>query len=443
MATLIKNAQIINEGVSFKGSVLIQNDRIAEIYRNEELPSGHQEINAEGKILIPGVIDDQVHFREPGLTHKGEIYTEAKAAVAGGITSYMEMPNTIPQSLTQDLLEQKYDRAHEVSLANFSFYMGASNDNLEEVLKTNGKNVCGVKVFMGSSTGNMLVDDPSTLEGLFKECPIIIASHCEYEPIIRDNLAQYKSKFGDDIPIEMHPVIRSEEACYRSSSIAAELATKFNTRLHILHISTAKEVGIFEKGSDFANKKVTSEACVHHLTFSDEDYRDKKTYIKWNPAVKSTEDRNGVWAGLLEDRIDVIATDHAPHTLEEKQNVYTKAPSGGPLVQHALLAMMKHASEGKISFEKMVDKMCHKPAELFELRERGFVRKGYYADLVILEESEWQVSKDNILYKCNWSPFEGEVFNYKVSHTFVNGHLVYENGRFDESKKGERLSFDR
>ncbi|MEM7161279.1 MAG: dihydroorotase [Bacteroidota bacterium] len=442
MGTLIKNAKIVNEGKSFKGALLIENEFIKGIYR-ENFPEGHQEINAEGQVLIPGVIDDQVHFREPGLTHKGEIYTEAKAAVAGGCTSFMEMPNTVPQSLTQDLLQQKYDRAHEVSLANFSFYMGASNDNLDEVLKTNGKNVCGVKVFMGSSTGNMLVDNPKTLEGLFKECPIIIASHCEFEPIIRENLRKYTSKFGDDIPIHLHPIIRSEEACYRSSSLAAEMASKFGARLHILHISTAKEVGIFEKGSDFKNKNITSEACVHHLTFSDADYENKKTFIKWNPAVKTSADRNGIWEGLLEDRIDVIATDHAPHTLEEKNNPYTKAPSGGPLIQHSLIAMMEHASNGRLSIEKMVDKMCHKPAELFDVEKRGFIREGYFADLVLIKEEDWMVEKSNILYKCAWSPFEGNRFSHQVSHTFVNGHLVYCNGQFDESKKGNRLSFER
>jgi len=442
MGTIIKNATIVNEGEKFIGSVLIENSIIKEIYKGE-IPSGHQEIDATGKFLIPGIIDDQVHFREPGLTHKGDLYTEPKAAVAGGCTSFMEMPNTIPQSLTQDLLQQKYDRAHEVSLANFSFYMGASNDNLDEVLKTNEKNVCGVKVFMGSSTGNMLVDNPKTLEGLFKECPLIIASHCEYEPIIRENLSRHISKYGDDIPIHLHPTIRSEEACYRSSSLAAEMATKFGARLHILHISTAKEISIFDKGSDFKNKNVTAEACVHHLTFSDADYADKKTYIKWNPAVKTAQDRDGIWEGLLEDRIDVIATDHAPHTIEEKENPYTKAPSGGPLIQHSLVAMMQHVQDGKISIERMVDKMCHKPAELFDVEKRGYIRSDYFADIVLLEKEEWQVEKSNIFYKCKWSPFEGKRFAYRVSHTFVNGHLVYCNGEFDESKKGDRLTFVR
>ncbi|NND77244.1 MAG: dihydroorotase [Flavobacteriales bacterium] len=443
MGTVIKNARIINEGEDFKGSVLIENDRIKKIYTDEELPSGHQEINAEGKILMPGVIDDQVHFREPGLTHKGEIYTEAKAAVAGGCTTFMEMPNTIPQTLDQGLLEQKYERASEVSLANFSFYMGASNDNLDEVLKTNGKNVCGVKVFMGSSTGNMLVDEPKTLEGLFKECPLIIASHCEHEPSIRKNLADHVAKYGDDIPIELHPVIRDTEACYRSSSTAAELASKFGARIHILHISTAKEVGIFEKGTNYKDKKITAEACVHHLTFTDAEYATKKTFIKWNPAVKSQADQDAIWEGLLEDRIDVVATDHAPHTIEEKTNVYTKAPSGGPLIQHSLAAMMQHVKNNKLSMEQLVTKMCHRPAELFQIKERGFIREGYFADLVLVEEAVWKVSKDNILYKCGWSPFEEHNFEHRVSHTFVNGHLVYNNGEFDQRKKGERVLFER
>ncbi len=442
MGVIIKNATIVNEGEKFIGSILIENSIIKEIFKGE-IPNGHEEIDATGKFLIPGIIDDQVHFREPGLTHKGDLYTEPKAAVAGGCTSFMEMPNTIPQSLTQDLLQQKYDRAHEVSLANFSFYMGASNDNLSEVLKTNEKNVCGVKVFMGSSTGNMLVDNPKTLEGLFKECPLIIASHCEYEPIIKENLARHISKYGDNIPIQLHPIIRSEEACYRSSSLAAEMATKFGARLHILHISTAKEISIFDKGSDFKNKNVTAEACVHHLSFSDADYLEKKTYIKWNPAVKTAKDRDGVWEGLLEDRIDVIATDHAPHTIEEKENPYTKAPSGGPLIQHSLVAMMQHVEDGRISIERMVDKMCHKPAELFDVEKRGYIRPNYFADIVLLEKEKWQVEKSNILYKCNWSPFEGKRFDYRVSHTFVNGHLAYCNGEFDESKKGERLTFVR
>lgn len=444
MDILIKHARIINEGKDFVGSVHIQDDRIKSIIRNNNpLPRATLEIDATGKFLIPGVIDDQVHFREPGLTHKGEIYTEARSAVAGGVTSYMEMPNTVPQSTTQELLQLKYERASECSLANYSFYMGATNDNLEEVLKTDQNSVCGVKVFMGSSTGNMLVDDKRTLDGIFSECPLLIATHCEDEETIKKNLAGYLSKFGDDIPIENHPIIRSHEACYKSSSMAVELAAKHGTRLHVLHISTAKEVSLFEPGNDFNTKKITAEACVHHLSFSDQDYGEKGTLIKWNPAIKTLEDQKAIWAGLLEDRIDVVATDHAPHTIEEKNKAYSKAPSGGPLIQHSLPAMMDHYKSGRISIEMLVEKMCHAPARLFNIDKRGYIRDGYFADLVLLEENEWEVFKDNIFYKCGWSPFEGRKFNYKVTHTFVNGHLVYDKGEFDETFKGMRLAFNR
>ena len=444
MNILIKEARIINEGSDFIGSVHIQDDIIKTIYKeNDQLPDVDFELDAKGKILIPGVIDDQVHFREPGLTHKGEIYTEAKAAVAGGVTSYMEMPNTNPQSTTQELLQLKYERAAECSLANYSFYMGATNDNLEEVLKTDSKSVCGVKVFMGSSTGNMLVDDKKTLEGIFSECPFLIATHCEDEETIRSNLSRYIQKYGDEIPIEYHPIIRSHEACYISSSMAVELAAKHGARLHVLHISTSKEVSLFEPSDDFQSKRITAEACVHHLSFSDIDYAEKGTFIKWNPAVKSIDDQNAIWEGLLNNRIDVIATDHAPHTIEEKNKVYTKAPSGGPLIQHSLVAMMDHYRSGKITITQLVNKMCHAPARLFNIDKRGFVKEGYFADLVLLEETEWEVYKDNILYKCGWSPFEGRKFNFKVSHTFVNGNLVYDQGEFDETFRGMRLAFNR
>lgn len=444
MTILIKNARIINEGDDYQGSVFIKDDRIHSIYNDDNnLPEADLEINAQNKILLPGVIDDQVHFREPGLTHKGEIYSEAKAAVAGGITSYMEMPNTIPQSTTQELLELKYERAAECSLANYSFYMGATNDNIEEVLKTDVNSVCGVKVFMGSSTGNMLVDNRKTLEGIFSECPLLIATHCEDEDVVRKNLEAQMELFGDDIPIEKHPLIRSHEACYKSSSTAVELASKYGARLHVLHISTAKEVHLFEPGTDFKTKRITSEACVHHLSFTDKDYGEKGALIKWNPAIKTIEDQKAIWEGLLKDRIDVIATDHAPHTFEEKNKIYTKTPSGGPLVQHSLVVMLNHFKDGKISLNKLVEKMCHAPARLFNIRERGFIKEGYYADLVLAEESEWEVNKDNILYKCGWSPFEGRTFDFKISHTLINGNLVFKNGEFDETFKGMRLAFDR
>lgn len=444
MKTLIKNARIVNEGEDFVGSVLIEDDYIKFIYRIEDsLPKCDREIDGKNKILLPGVIDDQVHFREPGLTHKGEIYTEARAAVAGGVTSYMEMPNTVPQSTTQTLLQLKYERAAECSLANYSFYMGATNDNLEEVLKTNGNEVCGIKVFMGSSTGNMLVDDKKTLEGIFSECPLLIATHCEDEYTIKSNLEQYVLQFGDDIPVQYHPIIRSHEACYKSSSMAVELASKYGARLHVLHISTAREISLFEPGTDFNTKKITSEACVHHLTFTDDDYDQKKTFIKWNPAVKSKEDQLAIWEGLLSNKIDVVATDHAPHTLEEKTKVYTKAPSGGPLIQHTLVAMLKHHLNGKLSLLQLVEKMCHAPARLFNIHKRGFIREGYFADLVLVEDFEWSVNKENILYKCGWSPFEGTNFTHRVSHTFVNGNLVYNQGEFDETFRGMRLAFNR
>tara|TARA_A100001035_G_scaffold59037_1_gene44027 strand:- start:192 stop:1526 length:1335 start_codon:yes stop_codon:yes gene_type:complete len=442
-STLIRNALLINEGKIFLADVFIQNGLIAQIGQSLEVHADDI-IDAGQKYLMPGIIDDQVHFREPGLTHKADIYTESKAAVAGGITSFMEMPNTQPQTLTQDLLELKFKKAKEVSLANYSFFMGASNDNLEEVLKTDPKNVGAIKIFMGSSTGNMLVDDKSVLENIFEKSKMLIAVHCEDEAIIQQNTAHYKSIYGEDVPIEIHPKIRSEEACYKSSSMAIELAKKHDTRLHVFHLSTAKEMELFRNDIPLEEKRITAEVCIHHLWFDDSQYADKGTHIKWNPAVKSKADKEAVFQALLDDRIDIIATDHAPHTLEEKNNTYFNAPSGGPLVQHALVAMLEFFHERKISLEKIVEKMCHSPAICFQVENRGFLRKGYAADLVLFElNNPWTVKKDNILYKCGWSPFEGNTFKSRVSHTWVNGHLVYQNGKFDESQKGHRLTFSR
>ena len=440
---LIKNATLVNEGKQFIADVLIKNQKIEKIGNNLQAINAI-EINAEGKYLLPGFIDDQVHFREPGLTHKAEIYTEAKAAVAGGITSYMEMPNTIPNTLTQELLADKYVIGSKKSLANYSFYMGASNENLEEVLKTDIKNVCGIKIFMGSSTGSMLVDNEKTLEGIFSKSPILIATHCEDEKTVQKNLASFKEKYGDDLTIEMHPLIRNEEACYLSSSFAVALAKKHQTRLHILHISTAKETFLFDNHLPLKRKKITAEACIHHLWFSDKDYAEKGNWIKWNPAIKTEADKNQILNAVLEDRIDVIATDHAPHTIAEKEQLYSKAPAGGPLVQHAFNALFEMYHQDKISLEKIVEKTAHNVAICFQIKERGFIREGYFADLVLVDlNSSYTVTKENILAKCGWSPFEGQKFNSKITHTFVSGHLAFENGKFDESKLGERLSFDR
>ncbi|MDX1627054.1 MAG: dihydroorotase [Fulvivirga sp.] len=441
---LITNARIVNEGKTMEGDVLIRGSYIEKIGSSLSAQDADKVIDAQGKLLLPGVIDDQVHFREPGLTHKAQIYTESKAAVAGGITSYMEMPNTVPNALTQELLEDKYQIAKKDSLANYSFFMGASNDNLEEVLKTDPKTVCGVKVFMGSSTGNMLVDAKETLEGLFSKVPMLIATHCEDEETIRKNSKIYREKYGEDVPIRCHPEIRNEEACYKSSSLAVDLAQKHGARLHILHISTAKEISLFDNTLPLEEKKITAEACIHHLWFDDSWYNKKGTLIKWNPAVKTAQDREAIFQAVLDDKIDVIATDHAPHTIEEKQNKYFSAPSGGPLVQHSLVAMMDFVKNGKISVERMVEKMCHAPAIMFEIEKRGFIREGYFADLVLVDpDKPWTVAKDNILAKCGWSPFEGHTFSSSVTHTIVSGHLAYEEGAFDESKKGERLLFDR
>jgi len=449
MDFFIKNAQIINEGKIFKGSIWIKDGIIERVAAQNVNPeefdkSKYQIINAEGKYLLPGVIDDQVHFRDPGLSAKADIYTESKAAVAGGITSFMEMPNTIPQTLTQELLEEKYSIGAEKSLANYSFYMGASNDNLDEIVKTDPKNVCGIKVFMGASTGNMLVDDPEILEGIFRDAPTLVAVHCEDEDTIRANTEIFRNQYGEDIPIALHPEIRSAEACYKSSSFAVALAKKFGTRLHVLHLTTAREMGLFRNDIPLKEKKITSEVCVHHLWFSEEDYKQRGTFIKWNPAVKKASDRAGLWEALLDDRLDVIATDHAPHTLEEKQNTYFKAPSGGPLVQHSLVAMLEAHRKGKISLEIIVEKMCHAPADCFKVEKRGYIREGYAADLVLVDLNKpWKVEKKNVMYKCGWSPFEGDEFNSKVTHTFVNGNLVYKHGIFDESVKGQRLKFNR
>ena len=443
MKKLLINAQLINEGSIIKTDVLIKGDRIAKISTNiNDIEA--EVIDLEGQFLMPGVVDDQVHFREPGLTHKGRIYTEARAAVAGGITSFMEMPNTKPQALTQELLEDKYKIGAKDSLANFSFFMGASNENLEEVLKTDPKRVAGVKIFMGSSTGNMLVDDKNVLNSIFSKCDMLIAVHCEDEETIRKNSAQMKAEYGEDLPIRFHPIIRNEDACYKSSSMAVDLAKKHDTRLHILHISTAKETALFRNDIPLKEKRITAEACIHHLWFDESSYDEKGTFIKWNPAVKSIKDKQGVWAALLDNRIDIIATDHAPHTIDEKENSYFKAPSGGPLVQHALVAMLEFYHQGKVSLEWIVNKMCHAPADCFHLKDRGFIREGYFADLVVVDiDKSWTVAKDNVLYDCGWSPFEGTEFKSSVSKTFVNGNLVYDNGIFDESTRGMRLEFDR
>ena len=443
MLTLIKNSTIVNEGEIFKADVLIENQKIKKIDSNINI-NAQKTINAKGLYLIPGVIDDQVHFREPGLTHKADIYTESKAAVAGGITSFMEMPNTKPQVLTQKLLEEKFAIASKKSLANYSFFMGASNDNLEEVLKTNPKNVGAIKIFMGSSTGNMLVDNKDILEKIFSKSNMLIAVHCEDESIIQQNITNAKNKFGKDIPVSEHPNIRSEEACYKSSSMAIELAKKHNTRLHVFHISTEKETNLFDNSTKLKNKKITSEVCIHHLWFEENDYKKKGTLIKWNPAVKKKKDKDGLLKALLDNKIDVVASDHAPHTLKEKANSYFKCPSGGPLVQHALPAMLELVKQDKINLEKVVEKMCHNPAICFNIEKRGFIRENYFADLVLVNlNSPWKVDKNNILYKCGWSPFEGEKFHSKITHTFINGHLIYQNGVFDEKHKGKRLTFDR
>lgn len=439
---LLKSATIVNEGKQILADILIKNGIIEKIAGNISTEENIQVIDLEGKFVLPGCIDDQVHFREPGLTHKADIASESKAAVAGGITSFMEMPNTVPNALTQKLLQDKYEIAARSSSANYSFFMGASNDNLEEVLRTDARNVCGVKIFMGSSTGNMLVDNEQTLEHLFKNVPpMLIATHCEDETTIRSNIEKYRAIYGENIPIELHPIIRDEDACYISSSLAVKMAKKFNTRLHVLHISTEKEIALFDNSIPLEKKMITAEACIHHLWFSDEDYAEKGNLIKWNPAVKKASDRAAIFQAVLDNKIDVIATDHAPHTLEEKQQSYFNAPSGGPLVQHALQAMLEKMEQGMISIERIVEKIAHAPAILFHIEKRGFIREGYFADLVVVDKKQTTVTRDALLYKCGWSPFEGTTFSYTIDKTFVNGNLVYADGKISSSAFGQRMLF--
>lgn len=443
MTYILRNALLVNEGKRFHSDVLIKRGRIEKIAPAIQCLTAAIEIDAENRLLLPGLIDDQVHFREPGLTHKGNLFTESRAAVAGGITSYMEMPNTVPGALTQTLLEQKYQRASQVSLGNYSFYMGTSNDNLEEILKTDKKNVCGVKIFMGSSTGNMLVDQPGTLENVFSKVDMLIATHCEVDGIIKANLEKIKAEFGEDLTAEFHPKIRNTEACYASSSMAVALAKKYGTRLHILHISTAKELELFEP-IPLAKKRITAEACIHHLWFTAEDYAEKGNWIKWNPSVKYKEDRDAIRQAVIDGRIDVLATDHAPHTIDEKSQSYLNAPSGGPLVQHALVALLELEKQGVFDLETIVQKYCHNVAELFQVKERGYIREGYWADLVLVNcQSPWLVNKNNLLYKCGWSPFDGQTFSTAVDKTFVNGQLAYSNGKILEVGPGMRLEFNR
>ncbi|WP_166332324.1 dihydroorotase [Sphingobacterium chungjuense] len=440
---LIKNAQVVNEGEIKVLDIFIKDGRIEQIAPTIDKAAA-QEINAEGLHLLPGLIDDQVHFREPGLTYKADIATESRAAVAGGTTSFMEMPNTVPNALTQKLLQDKYDIGQDSSLANYSFFMGAGNDNLEEVLKTNPRDVCGIKVFMGSSTGNMLVDNETALANIFQNAPTLVATHCEDETTIRRNMAVYKEKYGEDVTIDMHPAIRSEEACYLSSSKAVELALKYDTRLHILHISTGKETHLFSKDIPLEKKRITAEACVHHLWFSDADYATKGNFIKWNPAVKTAADRDEIWRAVLDGRIDVIATDHAPHTFEEKSQPYLQAPSGGPLVQHAMQALLDKVKEGRLTLEQLVQKTAHNTAQCFQIEQRGFIREGYWADLVLVDLNKpYTVTRENILSKCKWSPFEGHTFSASIEHTIVSGNVAYSNGKIQEVGSGHRMLFDR
>ena len=439
---ILKNGQIINEGKSFQGDLLIRNGIIERIDKQIDNTINAKEIDGEGKLILPGCIDDQVHFREPGLTHKANIASESRAAVAGGITSFMEMPNTVPSAVTIEKLEEKYAIASQSSLANYSFYLGTTNSNIEEIKRVNPETICGVKIFMGSSTGDMLVDDPKALEDVFRYAPSIITTHCEDDPMIKENFQKYIKEYGEELPAKFHPLIRSEEACYKSSSYAVSLARKYNSRLHILHISTAKELELFRNDIPLEEKRITAEACVHHLWFTDKDYETKGNFIKWNPAVKTENDRTGIWQGVLDNRIDVIATDHAPHTLEEKNQLYAKAPSGGPLVQHALLAMLEKSKEGIIPIERVVEKMAHAPAVLYRLQNRGFLREGYFADIVMVNPNQpHQVNKSNLLYKCGWSPFEGTTFSNSIERTFINGQIAFENGSIIECGVGSRLSF--
>jgi dihydroorotase len=443
---LIKNATIVNEGRIFRNDLFIKDEMIGSIGMPEdrEIPSGTKIIEADGLLLLPGVIDDQVHFREPGLTHKGDIFTESRAAAAGGVTSFMDMPNTMPQTVTLEALNEKYALGAEKSVVNYSFLIGATNDNLAEVLKADPSTVCGIKIFMGSSTGNMLVDNDKSLRELFRHAHMPVSAHCEDEPTIRRNTAVQREKYGDDVPVWLHPVIRSREACFISSSHAVTLAREYNTRLHIFHLSTADEMKLFSNELPLKEKRITAEVCVHHLWFDDSDYEKLGTRIKWNPAIKTRYDREALMAAVLSDRIDIIATDHAPHTLEEKSASYFKAPSGGPLVQHSLPAMLELWHRKLISLEKVVEKMCHNPAILFNIRQRGFIREGFKADLCLVDPgNQWTVSKENILYKCGWSPFEGTTFRSKVVKTIVNGTIVYDNGKLNDDYRGQRLLFDR
>jgi dihydroorotase len=441
---LIKQATLVNEGKQFISDVLILNGRIEKIANSITNTANVEEINAEGLFLIPGCIDDQVHFREPGLTHKATIYSESRAAVAGGITSFMEMPNTVPSAVTIEKLEEKYTIAEKTSLANYSFYLGTTNSNIEEIKRINPIEICGVKIFMGSSTGDMLVDDPKALEAVFEHSPTIITTHCEDDPMIKQNFQRCIEEFGETIPPKFHPLIRNEEACYKSSSYAVSLAKRYNSRLHILHISTEKELELFSNQIPLKEKRITAEACVHHLWFSDEDYERLGNFIKWNPAIKKMSDRDAIMHAVNTNVIDVIATDHAPHTLEEKSQAYIKAPSGGPLVQHALLAMFEKVKEGKITIEKVVEKMCHAPAELFQIKDRGFIREGYFADLVLLNPSKsTSVTRDSLLSLCKWSPFEGYIFSNEIESTFVNGSIVYSKNKIIDLKMGSRLVFER
>ena len=443
--TLIKNAKIVNEGKILEGEILIEGELIKAISSKIDIELEEvQIVDAANNFVIPGLIDDQVHFREPGLTHKANIETESRAAIAGGITSFIEMPNTNPQTTTIEKLEEKFEIASKTSYANYSFMFGGTNDNLEEIMKLDKTKVAALKLFLGSSTGNMLVDNPETLVKIFSNTDLVIAVHCEDEHTIRKNTQEYLDTYGEDIPIKYHPIIRSEEACYLSSSKAIELAKKTGARLHVFHLSTGKETHLFTNDVPLKDKQITAEVCTHHLWFTDSDYQEKGTHIKWNPAVKTQEDKEQLWAALLDDRIDVLATDHAPHTLEEKNNVYTKAPSGGPLVQHALVAIMEAVNTGVISIEKAVEKMSHNPAILFDIEKRGYIKEGYFADLVIVDnDNPWTVTKENVLYKCGWSPFEGTTFTSRVTHTFVNGQLVFNNGEINENKNAKRLTFNR
>lgn len=441
---LIKNATIVNEGRIFKGSVLVDQQKIVSIYEGPCSLSASKMIDAKGLYLIPGVIDDQVHFREPGLTHKGDIRSESRAAAAGGVTSFMDMPNTNPQTITQSALQEKFEIAANSSLINYSFYIGATNDNLGELLKTDPANVCGIKMFMGASTGNMLVDNPESLQAVFSKAHLLLAVHCEDEPTIRKNIETYKRTYGDSIPIRYHPLIRSEESCYLSTSLAVDLASKYGTRLHVLHLSTGKELDLFQAGGNLSTKQITNEVCVHHLWFSDEDYEQLGTRIKWNPAIKTMNDRDALIKGLIDDKVDIIATDHAPHTLEEKGKDYFHAPSGGPLIQHSLVIMLELYKQGKLSLEGIITKMCHAPAEVFRISNRGYIRQGYWADLVLIDLNDpWKVEASNLIYKCGWSPFEGTEFFSRIITTIVNGEVVYDNNQIHETKAAMALRFNR